>query len=73
MKNKTTELAEFECKVIRTIADCDIKLATAAKVLYVHRNTLTYYVDKIKRKTGLDVRNFYDLCKLLEIVEGLTA
>ena len=27
---------------------------------FIHRNTLTYRLDKIKRLSGLDVKNFYD-------------
>ena len=41
-----------------------------ARKLYMHRNTLTYRLDKIERATGLDIRNFSDaitfrLCGLL--------
>ena len=36
----------------------DLNLAAAAKDLFVHRNTLVYRLDKIKKITGLDLRQF---------------
>ena len=61
-------MTEFELKVVKMIADCDMSLQKAANKLYVHRNTLTYHIKKIKQRTGLDARRFYDLLKLLEFV-----
>ena len=61
-------MTEFELKVVKMIADCDMSLQMAANKLYVHRNTLTYHIKKIKQRTGLDARRFYDLLKLLEFV-----
>ena len=63
-------MAEFEIKVINTLAECDMSLNMTAKKLYVHRNTLTYHIEKIKQQTGLDARRFYDLCRLLEVANG---
>nr|HPG64041.1 helix-turn-helix domain-containing protein [Saccharofermentans sp.] len=31
-----------------------------SRELYVHRNTLVYRLDKVKRNTGLDLRSFDD-------------
>ena len=59
-------MTEFELKVVKMIADCDMSLQMAANKLYVHRNTLTYHIKKIKQRTGLDARRFYDLLKLLD-------
>ncbi len=35
--------------------DCDLKLKETAQKIFVHRNTLTYRILKIKEKTGLDL------------------
>lgn len=59
-----------EVSVILTLADCNMNVTDTSKVLYVHRNTVVYYIDKIKRKTGLNPTRFYDLCKLVEMVGG---
>ena len=38
----------------------DLNVSETARALYVHRNTLIYRIDKIKKITGLDVRKFSD-------------
>ena len=48
----------------------NLNVSETARKLYMHRNTLTYRLDKIERATGLDIRNFSDaitfrLCGLL--------
>lgn len=46
----------------------DLKMLPSAKELYyASHSCLTYQLDKIKEKTGLDPRNFYDAMKLLEM------
>lgn len=37
---------------------CDLNISETAKMLFIHRNTLIYRLDKIKKDTGLDIRNF---------------
>lgn len=38
----------------------NLNVSETARKLYMHRNTLTYRLDKIERATGLDIRNFSD-------------
>ena len=38
----------------------NLNVSEAARALYVHRNTLIYRLDKIKRITGMDIRDFND-------------
>ena len=38
----------------------DLNLSVAARQMFIHRNTLTYRLDKIRRATGLDLRRFGD-------------
>ncbi len=38
----------------------DLNISRTARELYVHRNTLSYRLEKIQMQTGLDVRNFED-------------
>ncbi|WP_461207221.1 PucR family transcriptional regulator [Clostridium sp. DL1XJH146] len=52
---------KFDNEVINTIemfVDCDLNISDTAKKLYIHRNTLIYRLDKIKKDTGFDIRNF---------------
>ena len=38
----------------------DLNLSTTARKLFIHRNTLLYRMDKIRKATGLDLRKFED-------------
>lgn len=51
----------FDEEIISTIEEfikCGLNISDAAKGLYIHRNTLIYRLDKIKKETGSDIRNF---------------
>ena len=51
----------FNHELINTLEEiikCDLSLTKAAKNLYIHRNTLMYRIEKIKKETGFDIRNF---------------
>jgi carbohydrate diacid regulator len=37
-----------------------LNVSSTAKMLYMHRNTLIYRLDKVKRISGLDIRTFND-------------
>ncbi len=56
-KVKSSEIAEMEETATQFIRS-NLNLSEAARELYIHRNTLSYRLDKIKKKTGLDLRNF---------------
>lgn len=38
----------------------NLNISETARVLYIHRNTLMYRIDKIEKHTGLDIRKFGD-------------
>ena len=38
----------------------NLNVSETARILYLHRNTLTYRLDKIQKYTGLDLRKFSD-------------
>lgn len=42
-----------------------------ARAIFVHRNTVLYHLDKVKRQTGLDPRRFYDLVELVKIAQDV--
>lgn len=37
-----------------------LNISETARQLYLHRNTLTYRLDRVQKLTGLDIRNFED-------------
>ncbi|WP_234117151.1 PucR family transcriptional regulator [Clostridium hydrogenum] len=52
---------QFDGEVINTIDEFmknGLNISDAARKLYIHRNTLIYRLDKIKKETGFDIRNF---------------
>lgn len=63
-------LSELEKDLIKTMCDCDLKIKQVAIRMCYSRGNITYHIEKILDKTGLDARKFYDLVKLLEMCEG---
>lgn len=51
---------EEELTTVYTFFDNNLNISETARRLYVHRNTLVYRLEKIQKKTGLDVRVFDD-------------
>lgn len=51
-------------KTVEAFLDNDMSLTEAAKKLHLHRNTLIYRLDKIKKETGLDPRRFSDAIQI---------
>jgi len=45
-------------QTLEEILNCNLSLTKASKNLFVHRNTLMYRIEKIKKETGFDIRNF---------------
>ena len=45
---------------LESFFDLECNVSETAKILYIHRNTLLYRLDKFKQETGLDVRSFND-------------
>lgn len=53
-------LTDEMLETIRVFFQNDLNLSTTSRHLYIHRNTLLYRMDKIKKATGLDLRRFED-------------
>jgi sugar diacid utilization regulator len=51
-------------KTVNIFLECDMNLTEASKKLHLHRNTLIYRLDKIKKETGLDPRLFSDAIQI---------
>lgn len=57
------KLSKFDKDMIFTIQEffrCELNITNTAKKLYIHRNTLIYRLNKIKKDTGFDIRNFHE-------------
>jgi carbohydrate diacid regulator len=60
---KKGALESLDSETILTIQkffENNLNVSVTARQLYVHRNTLVYRLDKIKKITGLDIREFDD-------------
>ena len=69
-KSQDTYAMKPEAKeIILSMAKNDLNVTTTAKELHRHRGTVMYWIEKLKKETGLDCRKFYDLVKLLGMVE----
>ena len=55
-KTLTPEMLE----TVEVFFASDLNLSDTARQMFIHRNTLTYRLDKIRRETGLDLRRFGD-------------
>ncbi|MDD3480744.1 MAG: helix-turn-helix domain-containing protein [Patescibacteria group bacterium] len=51
-------------RTVSIFLSSNMNLTDAAKKLHVHRNTLIYRLDKIKKEIGLDPRNFSDAVEM---------
>ena len=58
---KQLHLSDQMVKVITTLYDECGNISSAAKKLYIHRNTLQYQIEKFEDQTGLNLKNMNDL------------
>lgn len=66
------ELTEQEIKIIIALAQNNMKVKVAARSIPASYQYIRYNLTKLKRRTGLDPRNFFDLMKLWQIVEEIS-
>lgn len=62
-------LHEDDAESILALAAYGMKISEAAQALYVHRNTLIYRLDRVRRTTGLNPYNFTDLGHLVPMAK----
>lgn len=50
-------------KTVDVLFKNNLNISDSARILYIHRNTLLYRIEKIQKITGLDLRKFEDAVK----------
>ena len=55
-------------KTAQVFFEHNLNISSASKTGYMHRNTLVYRLDKIKKITSLDIRKFYDAVLFQNII-----
>lgn len=63
-------LTEKQCEVIDALAFASLSIAEASRILGVHRNTTFNNIRLIRKKTGLDPMDFFDLQELYKMAGG---
>ncbi len=56
----TDGLSDELLETVRVFFRNDLNLTAASRQLFIHRNTLNYRLDKIRKDYGLDLRSFQD-------------
>ena len=67
-QDKAIELSDLQKDMIVCFAKSSMNIAETARLMYRHYNTVVYQIGVIKERTGLDPRNFFDLVKLINLV-----
>ena len=62
-------LNDAQKAVVFGMAAGNMCLSEAGRKSNYSRNSVVYYVEQIKEKTGLDPKSFYDLCELVRIAK----
>lgn len=58
-------LTERDREVVLAFAKNNMDAAKAARDMPMHRNSVIYHLERVKKKTGLNPLVFYDLVKLV--------
>lgn len=58
---------KLDAKIIVAFVRSNMNICEAARMTYYHRNTFTYQLNRIRKITGLNPRNFFDLHELHDI------
>lgn len=69
LKSKT-KISNREKDVIFALAENKLNVSEVARKLFLNRNTVLYHVGEIKRISGFNPLDFYDLQKLIERVKA---
>ena len=62
-------LTDREKEFILALAECNMSVSAVAENRYFHRNTIHYHLEKVKKRTGLNPKNFYDLIALVAMAK----
>lgn len=57
-------------ETVNALVGANMDISKAARLLYVHRNTMDYRIGKIKAATGYDCKDFRQLCQLWKLLGG---
>ena len=62
-------LDERDANIILALAEKRMNATEVSRAVFMHRNSVVYHIEKIKRITGLNPLDFYDLHRLLQMLK----
>ena len=65
-------MTEQQAKMVLAYAKGSMRARAAASEVFVTAGDVHYQFKKIKQETGLDPKNFFDLCRLVGIAASIT-
>lgn len=63
----------LQAEIIVSLSKNRLSPSRVAKAMSYHHQTVNYHVDKIRKTTGRDPLDFYDMCQLLPEAEDVLA
>lgn len=63
----------LDAEVILRLSENGLVVSETARKMFMHRNTVMYHIRKIRRETGKDPCDFYDMCYLLPKAKAVYA
>jgi hypothetical protein len=63
-------LGKDDVRVIIAFADSDMNLMKAARESFFSRGAVIWHLERVYKRTRLNPRNFYDLAKLVGVIEN---
>ncbi|MDE7106263.1 MAG: helix-turn-helix domain-containing protein [Anaeroplasmataceae bacterium] len=57
-------------EIIFAMADCDLNVSKASVLLYMHRNTLIYKIERLIELQSFDLKSFNDLYLLVQLLKA---
>lgn len=60
-------MTKQQAEIIVALADNRLNISRAARVLFMHRTTVCYHIQRICDATGKNPVDFYDMCELLPV------
>ena len=58
-------MTQLEAQIILLLAENNLDVSPISRILYMHRNSVMYHIRAIRKKTGKNPQDFYDMCELL--------
>lgn len=64
------KLDDIDKSIIRALAKNNMRVFPTAKAAYVSPGAVNYRIRRIRKRTGLNPKDFFDLYRLWQMVEG---